>query len=29
MRGLYFGGLFWAALLAFLPGRLMWNVFFG
>jgi uncharacterized membrane protein len=29
MRGLYFGGLFWAGLLAFIPGRLMWNVFFG
>jgi len=29
MRGLYYGGLFWAGLLAFLPGRLLWNVFFG
>ena len=29
MGGLYFGGLILAGLIAFMPGRLMWNVFFG
>jgi len=29
MSGLYFGGLILAGLLTFLPGRLMWRVFFG
>ena len=29
MSGLYFGGLILAGLIAFTPGRLMWNVFFG
>jgi len=29
MSGLYFGGLIIAGALTFLPGRLMWRVFFG
>jgi uncharacterized membrane protein len=29
MYGFYFGGMILAGLLAFLPGRLMWRVFFG
>ena len=29
MAGLYFGGLIFAGALTFLPGRLMWRVFFG
>jgi uncharacterized membrane protein len=29
MTGLYFGGLILAGLIAFMPGRLMWDVFFG
>jgi uncharacterized membrane protein len=29
MTGLYFGGLILAGLIAFMPGRLMWRVFFG
>ncbi len=29
MTGLYVGGLIFAGTLAFLPGRLMWQVFFG
>lgn len=29
MSGLYFGGLILAGLLTFLPGRLMWRIFFG
>ena len=29
MTGLYFGGLIIAGVLTFIPGRLMWNVFFG
>ncbi len=29
MAGLYFGGMIFAGLLTFLPGRLMWSVFFG
>jgi uncharacterized membrane protein len=29
MTGMYFGGLIVAGLLTFLPGRLMWRVFFG
>ena len=29
MAGLYFGGLIFAGLLTFLPGRLMWSVFVG
>ncbi len=29
MAGLYFGGLIFAGLLTFLPGRLLWSVFFG
>lgn len=29
MAGLYFGALIIAGVLAFLPGRLMWRVFFG
>ena len=29
MTGVYFGGLVLAGLIAFMPGRLMWNVFFG
>jgi uncharacterized membrane protein len=29
MSGLYFGGLVFAGLLTFLPGRLLWRVFFG
>ena len=29
MLGLYFGGLIFAGALAFLPGRLMYRVFFG
>ncbi len=29
MTGLYFGALVIAGLLTFLPGRLMWRVFFG
>jgi uncharacterized membrane protein len=29
MRGLYFGGLIFAGLLAFLPGRIMHRMFFG
>jgi uncharacterized membrane protein len=28
MRGLYFGGLILAGLIAFMPGRLMWRIFF-
>jgi uncharacterized membrane protein len=29
MSGLYFGGLILAGLLTFLPGRMMWRIFFG
>ena len=29
MAGLYFGGMVFAGLLTFLPGRMMWRVFFG
>jgi uncharacterized membrane protein len=29
MRGLYFGGLIIAGLLTFLPGRIMYRMFFG
>ncbi len=29
MAGLYFGGMIFAGMLTFLPGRLMWRVFFG
>jgi uncharacterized membrane protein len=29
MSGMYFGGMFLAGGLAFLPGRLMWNLFLG
>jgi uncharacterized membrane protein len=29
MTGLYFGALVLAGLIAFMPGRLMWRVFFG
>ena len=29
MRGLYFGGLIVAGLLAFMPGRVMYRMFFG
>jgi uncharacterized membrane protein len=29
MTGLYVGGMFVAGLFAFIPGRLMWQVFFG
>jgi uncharacterized membrane protein len=29
MMGFYFGGMILAGTLAFLPGRLMWRVFFG
>lgn len=29
MTGLYFGGLMIAGVLTFIPGRLMWNMFFG
>jgi uncharacterized membrane protein len=29
MRRLYFGNLIIAGLLTLIPGRLMWNVFFG
>ncbi len=29
MAGLYFGGMIFSGLLAFLPGRLMWQMFFG
>lgn len=29
MTGLFFGGLIVAGVVAFLPGRLMWRVFFG
>jgi uncharacterized membrane protein len=29
MTGLFFGGLILAGLFAFMPGRLMWRVFFG
>ncbi|HEY8573706.1 DUF2306 domain-containing protein [Phenylobacterium sp.] len=29
MTGMYFGGMFLAGGLAFLPGRLMWRLFFG
>ncbi len=29
MIGLYAGGLLFAGLLAFIPGRLMWRMFFG
>lgn len=29
MSGLYFGALILAGLIAFMPGRLMWRVFFG
>ena len=29
MRGLYFGGLIVAGLLAFAPGRIMYRMFFG
>jgi uncharacterized membrane protein len=29
MTGLFFGGLILAGLIAFMPGRLMWRVFFG
>jgi len=29
MLGLYFGGLILAGVLAFLPGRIMYRVFFG
>jgi uncharacterized membrane protein len=29
MMGFYFGGMILAGLLTFLPGRLMWRVFFG
>jgi uncharacterized membrane protein len=29
MTGLYFGGLILAGALTFLPGRLMWRIFFG
>lgn len=29
MTGFYFGGLILAGLLTFMPGRLMWRVFFG
>jgi uncharacterized membrane protein len=29
MTGLFFGGLILAGLVAFMPGRLMWRVFFG
>jgi uncharacterized membrane protein len=29
MTGLYFGGLILAGIIAFMPGRLMWRMFFG
>jgi uncharacterized membrane protein len=29
MRGLYFGGLMIAGALTFLPGRIMYRMFFG
>jgi uncharacterized membrane protein len=29
MSGLYFGGLIFAGLLTFLPGRFMFEMFFG
>lgn len=29
MRGLYFGGLIIAGLLTFMPGRIMYRIFFG
>ncbi len=29
MTGLYIGGLLFAGVIAFLPGRLMWQMFFG
>lgn len=29
MAGLYFGGMLFAGVLTFVPGRLMWQVFFG
>jgi uncharacterized membrane protein len=29
MEGLFMGGIFIAGLFTFLPGRLLWNVFFG
>lgn len=29
MRGMYFGGLIIAGALTFLPGRIMWRMFFG
>jgi uncharacterized membrane protein len=29
MRGLYFGGLLIAGALTFIPGRIMWRMFFG
>jgi uncharacterized membrane protein len=29
MRGLYIGGLIFAGLLTFLPGRVMYRMFFG
>ena len=29
MAGLFLGGLIVAGLLAFIPGRLMWRLFFG
>ena len=29
MAGLYFGGMIFAGVLTFMPGRLLWRVFFG
>jgi uncharacterized membrane protein len=29
MLGLYLGGLVFTGLLTFIPGRMMWQVFFG